>query len=68
MSQTPRPSYLEYGEDKKSSLSKSWDAESRFRLQENALSLPTDEDDTALFRVKVELGLHELTAALTSLR
>ncbi|CAN0145565.1 unnamed protein product, partial [Ectocarpus sp. 8 AP-2014] len=67
MSETPRPSYVEYGEDKKSSLGKSWDAESRFRLQENALSLPTGEDDTALFRVKVELGLHELTAALTSL-
>lgn len=56
---------------------KSWDTESRYRLQEAGLALADSArrtralgEDTgdALFRVQVELGLHELTAALSSLR
>lgn len=71
MSQGSRPSYLDYAEDNDDVLNKSWDVESRHRLQENALKVQQyGESDGAeeVFRARVELGLHELTAALTSLR
>lgn len=71
MSQGSRPSYLDYAEDNDDVLSKSWDVESRHRLQENALKLQQQGEDTEgaeVFRARVELGLHELTAALSSLR
>lgn len=48
-------------------LGRSWDTASRFRLQEAGLAIGAAHRD-ALFRVQVELGLHELTAALSSLR
>lgn len=63
--------------DRDDVLNRSWDAHSRFRLQEEGLQLAGSsrrakalsvETDNALFRVQVELGLHELTAALGSLR
>lgn len=68
MSQHSRPSFLDNGVDEDADvLNRSWDVESRYRLQENALNLP-HEQTAALFRVQVELGLHELTAAMSSLR
>lgn len=72
MSRGARPSYLDYGEEDGDPLSKSWDVEGRFRLQETALKVQGQngggDDAEGLFRVRVELGLHELTAALSSLR
>lgn len=70
MSQGSRPSYLDYAEDNDDVLNKSWDVDSRHRLQENALKLQRESSDgpEVLFRARVELGLHELTAALSSLR
>lgn len=72
MSQRSRPAYLDDGADKDGDvLNRSWDVESRYRLQENALRLPEgdrEKTSAALFRVQVELGLHELTAAMSSLR
>lgn len=76
MAQKRRPSYLEYGKDDGDALNRSWDVESRYRLQENALGIPNGDDsnisnnggDGGLFRAQVELGLHELTAAMSSLR
>lgn len=69
MSQGSRPSYLDYAEDNDDVLNKSWDVESRHRLQENALALNLHESKGAeVFQARVELGLHELTAALSSLR
>lgn len=68
MSQRSRPAYLDDGVDGDGDvLNRSWDVESRYRLQESALNLPR-EKTAALFRVQVELGLHELTAAMSSLR
>ncbi|CAM9801549.1 unnamed protein product, partial [Hapterophycus canaliculatus] len=71
MAQKRRPSYLDYGKDGGDALNRSWDVESRYRLQENALGLPNSEDSNTggggLFRAQVELGLHELTAAMSSL-
>lgn len=61
-----RPSYLDYGKEDEDPLNKSWDVEGRYRLQENALKLRS-ENAEGLFRVQVELGLHELTAAMSSL-
>lgn len=58
-------------------LRRSWDVKGRFRLQEEGLKLAGSsrraraevlETGDALFRVQIELGLHELTAALSSLR
>lgn len=72
-----RASNLDTGLDGEGGLGISWDAEGRFRLQEAGLKLADssrrareigDETGDALFRVQVELGLHELTAALSSLR
>lgn len=77
MSQSSRPSYLDYAEDNDDVLNKSWDVDSRYRLQEKALKLQesciSDISSKAgggaeVFRARVELGLHELTAALSSLR
>lgn len=73
MSQGSRPSYLDYAEDDDDVLNKSWDVESRHRLQENALKLHREDNSNnnegaEVFRARVELGLHELTAALSSLR
>ena len=70
MSQGSRPSYLDCAEDNDDVLNKSWDVESRHRLQENALKLQRESSEGAeeVFRARVELGLHELTAALSSLR
>ncbi|CAM9097526.1 unnamed protein product [Scytosiphon promiscuus] len=72
MAQKRRPSYLDYGKDDGDALNRSWDVESRYRLQENALGLPDDGEESnsgaeRLFRAQVELGLHELTAAMSSL-
>lgn len=58
-------------------LGGNWDTEGRFRLQEVVLALADSarraesigvETSQELFRAQVELGLHELTAALSSLR
>lgn len=73
MAQKRRPSYLDYGKDGGDALNRSWDVESRYRLQEKVLGLPNGEDGNnnrggGLFRAQVELGLHELTAAMSSLR
>lgn len=73
-SQGARPSYLDHGKEDEDPLNKSWDVEGRYRLQENALKLRSEQSEKGgdaaegLFRVQVELGLHELTAALSSLR
>lgn len=72
MSQRSRPAHLDDGAGEDGDvLNRSWDVESRYRLQENALKLPQrqkEKTSAALFRVQVELGLHELTAAMSSLR
>lgn len=68
MSEGSRTSDLDYVEDNDDVLSKSWDVESRYRLQENALKLQGESQGAEVFRAQVELGLHEVTAALSSLR
>lgn len=68
MSQGSRPSYLDYAGDSGDVLNKSWDVDSRHRLQENALKSQGESEAAVVFRARVELGLHELTAALSSLR
>lgn len=60
-------SYLDPGKDRDGELNRSWDVGSRFRLQEEGLKVVGSSRDE-LFRVQVKLGLHEITAALSSIR